>query len=89
MADDELSDDEKALLAKHRAARKKNSRKVRIKGRHEESGADYEFELEGDDAERVIARHSSLFAEQAEAEGDDKGDGKDKRHPYFKGTKEA
>jgi len=83
---DELSDEEQALLAKHRAAKAKTSRKVKVKGKHDESGAEYEFDLDGDDAERVIARHKSLFEEQAE--GDD--DGKKppaKRGPYFKGSK--
>ena len=85
--DDELTDEEQALLDKHRKAKAKTSRKVKVKGRHDESGADYEFDLEGDDAERVIARHKSLFEEQAE--GDD--DGKKppaRKGPYFKGKSE-
>ena len=84
MADDDLSDEEKALLAKHRKAKAASSRKVKVKGKHDESGAEYEFDLEGDDAERVIARHKSLFAEQAE-EGDDGKKPPVKRGPYFKG----
>ena len=82
MADD-LSDDEIALLQKHRAAKAKSSRKVKVRGKHEDSGADYEFDLDGDDAERVIARHASLFQEQ-----DDDGDKKPaaKKGPYFKGA---
>ena len=81
---EELSDEEQALLAKHRKAKAASSRKVKVKGKHDESGAEYEFDLEGDDAERVIARHKSLFEEQAE--GDD--DGKKppaRKGPYFKG----
>ena len=83
---EELSDEEQALLAKHRKAKAASSRKVKVKGKHDESGAEYEFDLDGDDAERVIARHKSLFEEQAE---DD--DGKKppaKRGPYFKGKSE-
>jgi hypothetical protein len=80
---DDLTDDEIALLEKHRKAKAKNSRKVTVKGRHEESGADYEFELDGDDAERVISRHGSLFQEQADPEtGPARKPG---AHPYFKG----
>ena len=81
---EELSDEEQALLAKHRKAKAASSRKVKVKGKHDESGAEYEFDLDGDDAERVIARHKSLFEEQAE--GDD--DGKKppaRKGPYFKG----
>ena len=81
---DELTDEEQALLEKHRKAKAKTSRKVKVKGRHDESGSEYEFDLDGDDAELVIARHKSLFEEQAE--GDD--DGKKppaRKGPYFKG----
>jgi len=84
---EELSDEEQALLAKHRKAKAASSRKVKVKGKHDESGAEYEFDLDGDDAERVIARHKSLFEEQAE--GDD--DGKKppaRKGPYFKGKSE-
>ena len=84
---EELSDEEQALLAKHRKAKAASSRKVKVKGKHDESGAEYEFDLDGDDAERVIARHKSLFEEQAE--GDD--DGKKppaRKGPYFKGKTE-
>ena len=83
---DELTDEEQALLAKHRKAKAASGRKVKVRGKHDESGAEYEFDLEGDDAERVISRHKSLFEEQAE---DD--DGKKppaKRGPYFKGKSE-
>ena len=83
MADD-LSDDEIELLRKHRAAKSKSTRKVKVRGKHDDSGAEYEFDLDGDDAERVISRHASLFQEQ-----DD--DGKKppaKGKPYFKGKQE-
>ena len=83
---EELSDEEQALLAKHRKTKAAHSRKVKVKGKHDESGAEYEFDLEGDDAERVIARHKSLFEEQAE-EGDEKKPPA-KRGPYFKGKTE-
>ena len=83
---DELTDEEQALLAKHRKAKAASSRKVKVKGKHDESGAEYEFDLEGDDAERVIARHKSLFEEQAE--GDDGKKPPVKRGPYFKGKSE-
>ena len=84
--DGELTDEEQALLAKHRAARAKTSRKVKVKGRHDESGSEYEFDLDGDDAERVIARHKSLFEEQAE--GDDGKKPPARKGPYFKGKSE-
>jgi hypothetical protein len=81
---DELSAEEQELLEKHRKAKAKNSRKVRVRGKHEDSGAEYEFDLDGDEAERVIARHKSLFEEQAEQE---KPPAK-KAGPYFKGKTE-
>jgi len=86
MAAEELTDEELALLAKHRKAKAASSRKVKVRGKHDESGAEYEFDLDGEDAERVIARHKSLFEEQAED-----ADGKKppvKRGPYFKGKGE-
>ncbi len=90
---DELSKDEQELLAKHRAEKAKHSRKVTVKGSHKESGAEYSFDLEGDEAERVISRHRSLFEEEADDEGAGKGTGKTaakpsgsgSSHPYFKG----
>jgi hypothetical protein len=87
---DELSPDELEVLRKHRAEKAKRSRKVTVKGRHEESGAEYSFDLDGDDAERVISRHRSLFEEQAEGDGDGKktaGKAPAGGHPYFKGDK--
>jgi hypothetical protein len=84
---EELSDEERALLEKHRAAKAKSSRKVKVKGKHDESGAEYEFDLDGDDAERVIARHKSLFEEQEEGDADGKKPPA-KRGPYFKGKSE-
>ena len=59
---DQLTDDERELLEKHRAAKAKRKRTVTVKGKHDD--ADYEFTLDGDDAERVIARHSSLWADE-------------------------
>jgi len=87
-ADDELSEDEVALLRKHRAERAKNARKVTVKGKHPESGADYEFTLDGDEAERVVSRHRSLFEEGEEGEGTAKkppAKASSGSHPYFKG----
>jgi hypothetical protein len=84
---DELSDEEQALLAKHRKAKAASSRKVKVKGRHEDSGAEYEFDLDGDEAERVIARHRSLFEEQPEGDADD-GKKPARKGPYFKGKSE-
>jgi hypothetical protein len=60
---DQLTDDERELLEKHRAAKAKRKRTVTVRGKHD-SGADYEFTLDGDDADRVIARHSSLWADE-------------------------
>ena len=79
---DELTDDEVEALRKHRAARAKSGRKVKVRGKHD-SGAEYEFDLDGDEAERVIARHSSLFSESDES--DDKKPAA-KKGPYFKGA---
>ena len=84
---DELSDEEQALLAKHRKAKAASSRKVKVKGKHEDSGAEYEFDLEGDEAERVIARHRSLFEEQEESD-DGKKPPAGRKGPYFGGKKE-
>ena len=84
---DELSDEERALLEKHRKEKAKNGRKVKVRGKHEDSGAEYEFDLEGDEAERVISRHRSLFEEQADDDGDAKKP-PPKRGPYFKGKSE-
>jgi hypothetical protein len=88
---DELTAEEQELLEKHRKAKARNSRKVRVKGKHEDSGAEYEFDLDGDEAERVIARHRSLFEEEPEdskagaaAKAAKPGTG----HPYFKGKSE-
>lgn len=85
---EELSDEEQALLEKHRKAKAKSSRKVKVKGKHDDSGAEYEFDLEGDEAERVIARHRSLFEEQADDDGADAKKAAPKRGPYFKGKSE-
>ena len=85
---EELSDEEQALLDKHRKAKAKNGRKVKVKGKHDDSGAEYEFDLEGDDAERVIARHRSLFEEQQEDAADDKKPAAGRKGPYFGGKKE-
>lgn len=87
---EELSKDEQELLAKHRAEKAKSSRKVTVRGKHADSGADYEFTLEGDEAERVVARHRSLFEEDQE-DGKAKPGAKDAgkgSHPYFKGKSE-
>jgi hypothetical protein len=86
MADEPLTDEEQALLAKHRKAKAASSRKVKVKGKHDESGAEYEFDLEGDDAERVISRHKSLF-EEADPGADPKTPAK--RGPYFKGKTDS
>ena len=85
---EELSDEEQALLAKHRKAKAASSRKVKVKGKHDESGAEYEFDLDGDDAERVIARHKSLFEEQAEGDDDGKKPPAGRTGTYFGGKKE-
>jgi hypothetical protein len=37
---DELTAEEQELLEKHRKAKARNSRKVRVKGKHEDSGAE-------------------------------------------------
>lgn len=88
MASEELSKDEQELLAKHRAEKAKRSRKVTVKGKHEDSGAEYSFDLEGDEAERVIARHRSLFEEEQDDKkpGAASKDAKSGSHPYFKGN---
>ena len=82
---DELTADEQELLEKHRKAKARSSRKVKVRGKHEDSGAEYEFDLEGDEADRVIARHKSLFEEQQE--DDSKAPAKKAVSPYFSGKK--
>ena len=84
---EELSAEEQALLDKHRKEKAKTARKVKVKGKHAESGAEYEFDLDGDEAERVIARHKSLFTEEKEEAGEKKPAGK-AGHPYFRGKTE-
>jgi hypothetical protein len=91
---DELSKDEQELLARHRAEKAKSQRRVTVKGKHEDSGAEYSFDLEGDEAERVVSRHRSLFEEEPEDDGTGKGAKKPAAkssgtgHPYFKGKTE-
>lgn len=88
MADEEYSDEERALVEKHRAARKRTGRKVKVRGRDEQSGAEYEFDLEGDEAERVVSRHRHLFAEEeAEAGSASEDSGKAGKTPYFRAKK--
>lgn len=67
MADD-LTPDERELLEKHRAEKAKTSRKVKIRGRDDKSGTEYEFDIEGDEADRVVSRHSHLWAEEEKAD---------------------
>jgi hypothetical protein len=67
MASDDLSDEERELIAQHRAARK--TRQVKVRGKLK-SGADYEFDAEPDEAERLIRRHPEL----AESDDDDPQD---------------
>ncbi|HWN00224.1 MAG TPA: hypothetical protein VNO54_24515 [Streptosporangiaceae bacterium] len=62
---DDLTDAEKQLLAEHRAKNKK-ARQVKIFGEHE--GSKYEFTVEGEEADAVIARHAGLFAKPADDE---------------------
>jgi hypothetical protein len=81
---EEYTDDELDLIKKHRAAKAKNGRKVKVRGRHEDSGAEYEFDLDGEEAERVISRHKSLF-EEAPPEAETKTPVKKSAGPYFKG----
>lgn len=71
MADD-LTPDERELLEKHRAEKAKTARKVKIRGRDDKSGTDYEFDIEGDEADRVVARHAHLWAEEEKPEPDKK-----------------
>lgn len=86
MADDDLTDEEKQLLAKHRKEKAARGRKVKVRGRDDESGAEYEFDLDGDEAERVVARHKSLFEEKPEGDGDGKKPPA-RKGPYFGGAK--
>lgn len=87
MATEELSAEERELLEKHRKEKAKSTRKVKVRGKHAESGAEYEFDLDGDEAERVISRHRSLFED--DPEGDKKPpEKKNGAHPYFKGKAE-
>ena len=76
MADD-LSPEERKLIDDRRAAARP-ARKVRVKGKGDD-GSEYEFDLEGEEADRVIQRHKGLFAAPADPGKDDKGDGKTRR----------
>jgi hypothetical protein len=78
---EEYDDDELELIRKHRAkkaAAQRQGRKVTVRGKHD-SGADYEFELDGDEADRVISRHRALWSDDdgPDGEGDGGGDGED------------
>jgi len=76
MADD-LTDEELELLEQHRAAKRK-PRAVRVRAKHD-SGAEYEFDLDGDEAEKVISRHRGLWAD------DEPADDADPKAPKVKG----
>jgi len=86
MADD-LTDEEKDLLEKHRAS-KRTPRKVTVRGKGDD-GSEYSFDLEGDEAERVVQRHKGLFTDPADPGTADAGDGKGKPGggKYFGGGK--
>lgn len=77
---DELDEEERELLAKHRAkkAKARPGRKVTVRGKHD-SGAEYSFDLDGDEAERVISRHRALWADddppEEDTEDEEGGDG--------------
>jgi hypothetical protein len=58
---DTLTDDERELLAAHR--RTKTDRTVTVTGHDDKTGSDYEFTVYGDEAERIIARHRTLWEE--------------------------
>lgn len=70
MADDRpqgINDDEwQAILAHRKATRP--ARKGFLRGKDEESGADFEIELTPEEADKLIGRHAKLFS-------DDKGSG--------------
>jgi hypothetical protein len=72
---EELDDEERELLAKHRAkkAKQRPGRKVTVRGKHD-SGAEYSFDLDGDEAERVISRHRALWADEDGPEDDGGGE---------------
>ncbi len=75
---DELDDEERELLARHRAKKAKNKpgRKVTVRGKHD-SGAEYSFDLDGDEAERVISRHRGLWADEDGPDDDEDQGGDD------------
>lgn len=66
MADD-LTDEEREILKAHRA-KNKPVRKVRVYGK-DDKGAEYEFELDGDEADGVIKRHAHLWKSDDPADG--------------------
>ena len=71
---DKLSDEELELIERHRAEKAaKAGRTVRVRGKHGDS--EYEFDLDGDEAEKVRARHSALWADDDDGQDDD-DDGK-------------
>lgn len=59
MATNDLTDEERELLAAHR--RNKTDRIVTVRAHDEATGSDYEFTLYGEEAERIIIRHRTLW----------------------------
>lgn len=78
---EELTDEEKALLEKHRAS-KRTPRKVTVRGKADD-GTEYSFDLEGDEAEHVVSRHKSLFTPADPGTADTTGGDKKPGGKYF------
>jgi hypothetical protein len=77
VADDDQTardDGERELLAKHRAKNKK-ARTVQVYAKHDD--AEYNFILDGEEAEAVYKRHEGMWKSPEPAEGEaEPGDGK-------------
>jgi hypothetical protein len=73
---DDLTDEERELLAQHRASRRP-ARTVKIRGKLD-SGAEYEFDADPDESERIIARSPELRAQDDDPEDEGKPKGKGK-----------
>lgn len=81
---DELTAEEKEHLEKFRAS-KRTPRKVTVRGKGDD-GSEYSFELEGEEADRVVGRHSKLWAPDDTGTGgtvDTTGGGKTGGGKYF------
>jgi hypothetical protein len=75
----DYTDEELELIEQHRAAKRK-PKSVRVRAKHD-SGAEYEFDLDGDEADKVINRHRGLWSDDEDADDEPAKPGKGKADP--------